>query len=205
MKRAFHGSTMRLRVGVACAAVLSFLALNLWAVLVCLLALLPATLKAQTNYTDPNYLFEIPFGSESHWLQPWRSYLETVPASTFLNGTGVGFNILPYQRPDLVAQMLASHGIRHARVEVGWNSLQYTDDTQLIDPVSLQTRLLALKNHGIRPLILLNANEGAPCPNLTFALYLAADGHQGDTTLQLADASHVVVNYSGLSGIGSDV
>ncbi|MDQ2731749.1 MAG: hypothetical protein M3Y56_08835 [Armatimonadota bacterium] len=167
--------------------------------LVMSLALVPAA-RAGTltgSYTDPNYLLKLPFGTYSHWVQPWRAYLETVPASTFLNGTGVNLNT--NVNPDLLMQMLASHGIHRARIEIGWGNVNYDDETKLNNADTLRAALTAALKHGIRPLILLNSHQGAPCPVQFFNRTLAADAHKGDTTVQLTDTGGLKIGLSGLS------
>src|SRR5258708_6071114 len=36
---------------------------------------------------------EIPFGRTSFYLSPWRGYMDTWPASKFLNCLGINFNL----------------------------------------------------------------------------------------------------------------
>jgi hypothetical protein len=37
---------------------------------------------AVTQYVDPMQQTALAFGARSHWLQPWRAYLDTVPSLT---------------------------------------------------------------------------------------------------------------------------
>ena len=169
----------------------------------CLLAALALAAPSRagslgTPYTDPAQFTKIPFGQHSHWAQPWRAYLETVPATTFLHGTGINWNAND-QNPNLVAHMLASHGIHHARIEIGWGNLDFNDETKINGADQLRARLQACKKHGIRPLILLNSHQGVPCPVQMFSRKLAQAAHKGDTTVTLADASGLKIGYSGLS------
>ena len=155
-------------------------------------------------YADPAQLTELPFGAYSHWLHPWRAYVETVSAAAFLNGTGVNLDLgdMPSGvNIDLVMHMLAVHGIHHARIEIGWGQLDYATRAQFAAAPLLAQALGAARRYGIRPLILLNANHGAPCPLLMFSRPLAADARPGDTSIQLADTSGLVVGYSGLSNL----
>ena len=157
-----------------------------------------------TPYTDKAQFTSIPFAHHSHWLQPWRAYMETVPATTFLNGTGINWRQMSgSENPELVAQMLAKHGIRRARVPITWSNIDFSNEKQLIPQRANQFRaiLLALKKHGIRPLILLNANHGVPCPVEFVERTLAADARAGDTKVQLNDTSKLIVGYSGLSNL----
>ena len=113
----------------------------------------------------------------------------------------MNFNISNATSPELVAQMLAKNGFRRARIEIGWGSIDFRDETKLVDAAQLSAKLLALKQFGIRPLILLNANQGLPCPaqvvNRTVTLKAAA----GATQLTLNDVSELRVGYSGLSNL----
>jgi hypothetical protein len=131
---------------------------------------------------------------------PWRAYLQTQPASVFVNGVGVNLN-LTGQNANLIAEMLAKHGITRGRIEVGWGSLDYQTASKI--PNGVTSTLQAAHKWGIRPLILLNANSGGPCPNLTFSHTLTADAPAGATTLQLDDVSNLVVGYSGVNTITS--
>jgi hypothetical protein len=102
-------------------------------------------------YTDPKYQTGIAFGAHSHWIQPWRAYLETVPATRFLNGLGVVLGST--SNADLL-QHLARHGIKLTRIEIGWGNLNYNDDSLTSPP--LNAALQACRKWGIRPIILLN-------------------------------------------------
>jgi hypothetical protein len=153
-----------------------------------------------TPYTDPDQFTRIDFGKHSHWAQPWRAYLETMPATTFLNGTGVNFNVNG-QDPDLIAKMLARHGIHHARIEIGWGNINPDDETQLNNAAPLAKILHACKQYRLRPLILLNANSGVPCPLIMFSRNVTATAHKGDTTVQLDSTKDLRIGHSGLSNL----
>lgn len=159
-----------------------------------------------TPYTDPTQLTSVPFGSHSHWLQPWRAYLETVPATTFLQGTGIQWNVSNAANQELIAKMVAKHGIVRGRVEINWNNIDFDNENQLVPSYepNIRSQLLALKKYGIRPLILLNAHHGQPCPIKFVQRPLAADARTGDTTVQLKDISGLKVGYSGLSYLNDD-
>lgn len=151
-------------------------------------------------YTDSSYLTNVPWGSHSHWLQPWRAYMETIPATTFLAGTGIVWNQKEeVKNPELLAQMLAKHGIRQVRFGINWSTLDYDNETKLKDNRAEQyrLRLLALQKYGIRPLILLNAHHGTPCPHKFSRHTVATDARAGDMTLQLNNVAQLKANYSG--------
>ena len=154
--------------------------------------------KLSNPYTNSSQFTRLPFGTHSHWLQPWRAYLETVPATKFLDGIGIVFK--PKQNPELIAQMLAKQGIRQARFEIGWGSLDYDDETKLnrAKETTLRARLLALKKFGIRPLILINGNHGRPCPMKLFQRELTQDAHGGETQMKLKNVTDLKVGYSGI-------
>jgi hypothetical protein len=156
-----------------------------------------------TPYTDPRQLTDMPFYINSHWLHPWRAYMDTVPASTFLDGIGVNYNADSTVSPDLVMHMLAAHGVHRIRYEIAWTGVDYATETQLSGATQIRQVLQAASTYGIRPTILLNGNQGIPCPALLFSRMLAASAHAGDTSVTLTDASGLVVGYSGLSNLTS--
>ncbi|MDF2921870.1 MAG: putative glycosyl hydrolase [Paenibacillaceae bacterium] len=154
------------------------------------------------SYTDPAYFTGIPFGSHSHWLQPWRAYLETVPAGQFLEGIGMVLN-LNQENPELIVRMLAKNGIRTVRIEIGWSSVDYADETRLLpsQKAKLQAMLQACKTWNIRPLILLNAHQGIPGPMLSTTRTVAVSAAVGASELQLNNTSGLVAGKSGLSNL----
>jgi hypothetical protein len=152
-------------------------------------------------YTDPRFLTDVPFGAHSHWLQPWRAYEETMPASRFVDGIGVGFTAPDGASEDLIAEMLARHGVRHARIEIGWGNLDWDDKLPPPTRERLSRRIRACASRGLRPLILLNAHHGAPCPVRFFDRVLAAPARKGDTTVRLTDTSDLVPGFSGLNNL----
>ncbi|NJP08793.1 MAG: hypothetical protein HC866_04335 [Leptolyngbyaceae cyanobacterium RU_5_1] len=157
----------------------------------------------ESDPTNPTYFTDVRFGAHSHWLQPWRAYSETVPATTLLNGVGMVLD-LNYNNtidPNLVIQMLAKHGIRNARIEIGWANLNYDDETKLSNPTRLRAILEACKQWGVRPLILLNAHQGVPTPLRMFSRTVAEAAPAGSTTLRLNDTRGLVLGRSGLSNL----
>lgn len=159
-----------------------------------------ATPVTITNYTDPGQAMG--WGYRSHWLQPWRSYLETVPAQTLLNAVGINFNVSSKVAAP-TARLLGDSGFRRARIEVGWSSVEY-EHPGVLTPLArreLQTTLVALRENGIRPLILLNANSGEPCPVRRETLQLARPAAAGATVIHVdpADVADVVPGRTGIS------
>ena len=153
-------------------------------------------LRAAAQYTTPLEQTSVPFGYHSHWIQPWRGYLETVPASQFLNGIGV---VLKSPDQDLVCQMLARHGMKITRIEIGWGNVSYTQGT--ITNPEATAALQACAKWGLRPIILLNANQGLPCPAALFNAIAAKGAAAGSTTLSLKDTTGIVVGKTGLSNL----
>lgn len=158
-----------------------------------------STKALSSTYIDRAYLDKLPFGAHSHWLQPWRAYLETVPANQFLQGMGIGLDLKDRENPDLVLQMLATHGIQTARIEIGWNNLSYERETLQND--RLQAILKACKRWKVRPLILLNANQGIPTPTQFFQRTATAYALAGSRTIQLNDTSGLEIGRSGLNNV----
>jgi hypothetical protein len=155
-------------------------------------------------YTDPKYLTGVPFGNHSHWIQPWRSSLETMPVTQLTNGIGTNF-ATSVTNPNLEAEMLAHYGFRSARFEFGWGNLQYAQPAynppRVASNNAIYPVLTALKAWGIRPTILLNANSGVPCPALLYSHTVTANAAAGATSIQLDSTANLVVGYSGLSNL----
>ena len=142
------------------------------------------------------------FGLRSHWLQPWRAYFDTAPATLLLNAAGLNFNVSADEAP-ATARLLAAQGFRRARVEVGWSALSYDDPTHLSNPADLATKLRALRDNGIRPLILLNAHHGVPCPTHFFEATLVEPARAGDRSVRVdaATAAQIVPGKTGLNAL----
>jgi hypothetical protein len=117
------------------------------------------------SYTDPT-LLDVPWGGFSFARQAWRGYLETVPAVDFLSGLGVVWSSSPPGKsPDRVAADLAWAGFERVRIEVPWGAVRADEDGFKDGAAAeLSSKLRALKAHGLRPMILLNANHLEPCP-----------------------------------------
>jgi hypothetical protein len=154
-----------------------------------------------TDPIDPRQFTAVPWESRSHWLQPWRAYLDTVPASRLLSAIGINFNVDPAEA-DGTARLLAANGFRRARVELSWDHLDFDDPAKLADS-DATTLLQALKRHGIRPLILLNANQGAPGPIKALDVTVTQPATQGarELVLDKASAAQVVPGHTGLNAL----
>jgi hypothetical protein len=154
-----------------------------------------------THYTDPSQA--VSFGDRSYWSQPWRAYTDTVPATTLQSAIGVNFNVNASQA-DATAKLLADSGFRRARVEVGWDSLSYSDPTQLTTMAQqgLQAKITALRDNGIRPLILLNANATEPTPVEPGSIVLTQPAGAGARVLHVSSSSLAAVTV-GRTGISS--
>lgn len=149
---------------------------------------------------QPTQQTDLGFGARSHWLQPWRAYQETTPASKLLDALGININGVPTQNVPAVAQLLHAAGFHRARYEIGWCNISYDNPNAFTNPQPILATLRAFKAADLRPLILLNANEGCPGPLRHFQLRLTAPAQKGARTLQLdpASAGQVVPGYTGL-------
>jgi len=119
-------------------------------------------------YIDPSQLST---NGISLYDEPWRGYMDTVPATQFLAGIGVNYNPVneSSSQDDSNLQYLASIGVHVIRIELPWNAVSPTNETQLTS--GSQTKYGAIfadcKKYGIAPTILLNANDGVPEPQYT--------------------------------------
>jgi hypothetical protein len=149
---------------------------------------------------EPRQQTALEFGERSHWLQPWRAYLDTVPGTRLRHGLGVNFNVAPSDAA-ATARLLAAAGIRRARVELSWGDFDFAHPTRLRNPEHVRLVFGALARHGIRPLVLLNANHTAPCPTRFFQARIVERAQKGDRTVRLdrRTAEAVVPGRTGLN------
>ncbi len=155
-----------------------------------------------TDPIDSKYLTETPFGTTSFWIQPWRAYMDTWPASRLVESLGINFNVSASQA-EATAQLLQDSGFKLARIALNWDALSYDDPTRFADEASVRTRLEALHKHGLRPLILLDANSEGPTPAKPVDLETVADAPAGAQTVTLttAAAAAVVPGKTGFDGL----
>jgi hypothetical protein len=153
------------------------------------------------NYIDQRYMTLQPFGYNSQWIYPWRSYMTTVPASAFINGCGVNFNNNG-ENIDLMAHMVSKYGFKRIRIEIGWGDLDYQTESMMLTPSLIQS-LQTAKTWGLRPLIVLNSNQGAPCPSLGFYHTVLVAAPIGSTSVTLDSTANLVVGKSGFSQLTS--
>ena len=147
-------------------------------------------------YEDPRQA-SVPFGIISYYHQPWRSYMDTWPASKWTEVPGVNWNIdFKYAEP--IAQLMQESGIRSARVEIGWGNVGWDDDLRPDVKQNMSKLLTVLKRHGIRPLILLNAHHGVPGPLRDVGVEVVAPASKGARVLKLRDGHNVRPRYTGL-------
>jgi len=155
-----------------------------------------------TDPIDPRYLTQLPFGSTSFWDQPWRAYLDTWPGSHLLESVGINFNVPPEQS-EAAAQLLQEDGFKLARMSINWNDLSYTEPDQFrpVDLVGLRRKLAALRNHGLRPLVVLDAFVDAPTPYHEVKLTTVEPAPAGARTVTLdpASAAEVVPGRTGFN------
>jgi hypothetical protein len=162
-----------------------------------------------TDPIDPRFLTADPFGTSSFWIQPWRSYLDTWPASKLLESLGINFNVSRAQE-EPIAQLLQDSGFKLARIPINWSNLLYEHPTEFSPSALSQitSRLNALHNHGLRPLIVLEAYSGAPTPLQHVNLETVSEAPAGSQTVQLTPASAALVvpgktGFNGLTWRGS--
>jgi len=148
---------------------------------------------------DPGQLTRVAFGSYSHWLQPWRGYLETTPATRFLDGIGIVLNTHRGEDNEQILRMFAKCGFKHVRVEIPWGAVNFDDETRLNNAADAAARLRACRAADLRPLILLNGHHGAPCPLRAFERTVTAAAEAGAREVTLDKTDGLVLGHSGLS------
>ncbi len=162
----------------------------------------PAPGGVVTDPIDSRYLTGVPFGRRSFWIQPWRAYLDTWPASRLLRSVGINFNVNASEA-DGTAELLQNSGFELGRIELSWNTLSYENPTEFVDAAGVRQRLVAMRDHGLRPLILLNANSGGPGPAEPVSLDTVAAAPAGARTVELSaeSADRVVPGKTGFNDL----
>ena len=171
-----------------------------------------ATWETLANPIDPSQLTDMPWGFRSYWLQPWRSELVTRSALSFEDALGINFKL------NSVGEVAGDGSVCWRRTGFGgrgWSlagmAMSDSDSSQLASQWSawLAPQIAALRDNGIRPLILLDSNAAYPMPMRQFDLTLAAPAAAGarSVVLDSASAAQVVPGLTGINegGVAAEV
>lgn len=145
----------------------------------------------------PASIAAIPFGAVSHWLQPWREFCYTRSLDEIEEGIGVVIAGLGPQQDAL--DMLRQQGFRKVRIEIGWGLVDPKTEARFLKQMDIVAFLARLRQANLRPLILLNANDGNPCPSISFNVEIAVDGPAGARSLTLASTAGLIPGRSGFA------
>jgi hypothetical protein len=126
--------------------------------------------------------------------------MDTWPANQFLGCLGVNFNV-GADDAEATAQVLAAAGFHSARVELGWGNLDYDDPGTLSSRAIYQKILGALRDAGIRPLILLNANSMAPVPFKRIRVSLTKPAVAGAREVFFNQTNGIRPGYTGFTSL----
>jgi hypothetical protein len=148
----------------------------------------------------PAPITAIPFGALSHWLQPWRELCGTISIDQI--EAGIGVMIGGYETQQDALDMLQQHGFRHVRIEIGWGSVDPKSEAQLVNQGRIEAFFARLRQARLRPLILLNANDGFPCPAIISKALVVEPAPEGTLSLTLNSTGGLVTNRSGLQNTG---
>ncbi|HEX3693208.1 MAG TPA: hypothetical protein VHU13_07680, partial [Solirubrobacteraceae bacterium] len=151
---------------------------------------------------DPRFLTAAPFGTTSFWIQPWRAYMDTWPASRLRESLGINFDVQG-AAVQPTAQLLQESGFTLARVGINWQAISYEHPDEFGNEASIRARLQALREHGLRPLILLDANSQDPAPAKRVSLTTLATAPAGAQTVQLSaeSAAQVIPGKTGFDDL----
>jgi hypothetical protein len=152
--------------------------------------------KLEGPYEDPRQQ-EIPFGRVSFYLTPWRAYMDTWPAHRYLTSLGINFKVPP-ANAKATARVLADAGFGSARVEVGWGNLGYYALRDVAHANDYRQIFEALKDAGIRPLVLLNANSGSPVPAISIVEHMWQPSTSGSREIVVDRPDLIRPGYTGL-------
>jgi hypothetical protein len=151
-------------------------------------------------YVDPTIMAKLPFGTRSHYLQPWRGYLDTVGATQFLAGIGVVLDG-GTSTSEAVLDTLAANSVAGIRLEISWSELDFDDESRLTRADAYRRLLASCRARRLRPLILLNANHGLPVPTLQFSRTITTDVEAGARIIALDSVDQIILGRTGLSNL----
>ncbi|HLY49900.1 MAG TPA: hypothetical protein VKR21_11965 [Solirubrobacteraceae bacterium] len=115
------------------------------------------------------------------------------------NAVGINFNVQP-QNAAVTAQLLAQSGFKRVRLDIAWDQMSYANPAQLQDPAKWDTYLQAFKAAGLRPLILVDADDTDPGPFKNLSGQIQQPAAAGATTIQV-DPTTAQSLVPGLSGL----
>jgi hypothetical protein len=156
----------------------------------------PEEAKLDGPYEDPRQQM-IPFGRVSFYLTPWRAYMDTWPATRYLDCLGVNLKV-PVADIRATAKVLAEAGFHSARMEIGWGNLGYYNPRQIAHAQDYKQTLEALKENGLRPIVLLNFNSGAPVPSVRIVEHLLEPAPSGTREIVVDRPDLIRPGYTGL-------
>ena len=158
--------------------------------------------ELERPYEDPTQAMT-PFGTISYYKDGWRSYMDTWPARRFLDIFAVNWTDVSEKETDPTMQLFSECGFRHFRCEIGWGGFSFDDPPRLSEHSERRLKALfeAARRHGVRPMILLNANSGMPTPSRDVWVELAAPAKAGDRELRLVgETPKFKTDRTGLEG-----
>ncbi|MGI4788742.1 MAG: hypothetical protein ACRYFS_07815 [Janthinobacterium lividum] len=154
-----------------------------------------ASAHLQTPYEDP-LQSKVPFGTVSYYMQPWRSYMDTWSAQQYEGSAGAVWTS-DAKYADALGPILHAAGIRTLRYEIGWGNLDFNDQIPDYRKHDMMLFFDMCRKYGIRPMILLNANDGDPCPERDVPVMLTHSAKKGDTVLHLVPGTRLHEGYTG--------
>lgn len=144
------------------------------------------SLRCQHHPVDPAQQNRLGVDGLSHWLQPWRAWQETAPATRLRNG--LGFALQDGEEAGQRARTFAQAGFAFASIEYQWQDMDPSDPSAL-SPRGFAKRetLRAARAAGLRPLLLLDAYRRGPAEPVTAVVTTPAAA--GAHVIQVSPAS----------------
>lgn len=152
-------------------------------------------------YVDPAQLAERP----SFRLQPWRGWMDTVAATSMLDGIGMQYRVPAGTDHARTIGLLADAGVRRMRVEVPWSDVGADGRLTEAGGGRLSAILDAAADAGVAPLLLLNANSARPTPHTTTEVEVAVAASAGADQVRLESVVGLVPGRSGFSGMTEEM
>jgi len=148
-------------------------------------------------YVNSEFIKKLPWGKISFYLQPWRSYMETYSGKNFLEGIGIVFNFPLNAEYETALKYLAECGFKNIRIEIPFSKVHW-DESKLIGEENYINLFKVCKKYGVKPLILLNADPGYPCPMLHTKGEVLEDANVGLREIKIKVKEEIKEGYTSI-------
>ena len=139
----------------------------------------------------------IPLGTYALGVRIW---IPSLPSGISIHWESI--SKCPPRMQKATARVLADAGFGSARVEVGWGNLGYYDLRNVAHANDYRQIFQALKDAGIRPLVLLKVNAGSPVPAISILEHMWQPARAGAREIVVDRPDLIRPGYTGANQYG---